>query len=216
VIDKTWWTDAGTSATIKIDGLNQAMTYNFVFFASRSATDTKDRTTQYTINGNSAYLNATNNTTQTTQLNNVAPDANGAVYITIQNAATSTYGYLGALVIQAANSFNAPIVVTGRAGTASGLTTDLTTENKATIFPNPFVGDVQLSLSLSQAVEKLGVRVVDMSGRAVYAKQFSGLQQGVNTISLGLNGGQLGAGVYFVEVFGLPGGKVQTFRILKK
>jgi hypothetical protein len=86
------------AAQVRISGLNPAETYNFTFFASRSGSG--DRTTVYTINGQSASLNAINNTTQTATLANLVPDSTGQLILTVAAASTSTFGYLGVMTIQ--------------------------------------------------------------------------------------------------------------------
>ena len=113
VIRSTWWMGAGSTATLKIDGLSQAMAFNFVFFASRDGGGNyADRTTVYSIGNQSVSLNAINNISQTVQLSNITADENGAVFININAGGASPYGYIGALVIQGYTS--------GSTGTGGG------------------------------------------------------------------------------------------------
>jgi len=101
VMRSTWWLDVSGIGRLKIDGLNQSMSYNFVFFASRDLGGTGgDRTTRYTIGTQSVLLNAADNRYNTVVISNVKPDENGTVEITIQAGNNSVYGYIGALVIQ--------------------------------------------------------------------------------------------------------------------
>ena len=80
-----------------VSGLNPAETYNFQFFASRNASD--DRTSTYTINGDTVSLQAAGNTSNIVSLGGVTPNSSGQVTITIGHGASATYGYLGVLTI---------------------------------------------------------------------------------------------------------------------
>jgi large repetitive protein len=220
IMDKAWWVDAGTTATIEINGLNQAMTYNFVFFGSRAATDVVDRTTIYSIGSRTANLNATNNSTQTTQINQVTPDSNGAVFINITHASTSSYGYLSAMVIQAANSFNAPVVLVSadklHQGAGFGFDDSTAALNSVTAYPNPIIDDLRLKFTLNKQTDKLGLRVLNSKGGVVFLKELSNLPQGTSYSQMGLNAASLSAGVYFVEVYGFADGRVRTITIVKR
>lgn len=84
---------------ILISGLSTVnKKYNLVFFASRLAGDV--RNTIYSAGGQSVILNASNNTSNTVQINGLVPDASGNIEFTCQKDATSSFGYIGALVIQ--------------------------------------------------------------------------------------------------------------------
>jgi len=85
------------TAQLLLSGLNPAETYNFTFFASRNATD--DRTSTYTINGETVSLQAAENTNKTVALTNVAPNSAGQVTVTVGHGASATYGYLGVMSI---------------------------------------------------------------------------------------------------------------------
>ncbi|RZK45764.1 MAG: T9SS type A sorting domain-containing protein, partial [Pedobacter sp.] len=102
VIRSSYWVDRGDRAEIKVTGLNQSMVYSFVFFGSRDGGG--DRTSVYTINGQSVSLNASYNISQTVQIDQVRPDENGEIYISITLGAGSQFAYLGSLVIQAADA----------------------------------------------------------------------------------------------------------------
>ena len=101
VIRSTWWVDAGSSAKLKFGGLSQAMKYSFVFFASRDGVP--DKTSVYTINGKSVSLQAAYNVNNTVQLDDIVADENGEVELTITLGPNSSFAYLGAVVIHAAN-----------------------------------------------------------------------------------------------------------------
>ncbi|HMH34024.1 MAG TPA: PA14 domain-containing protein [Puia sp.] len=222
VIIGSWWVDAGVTAKIKIDGLNQSMMYNFVFFGSRygsSPTDASDRTTIYSIGSNTVSLNATNNTSKTVQINGMLPDSSGAVYITITKGAIAPFGYLNALVIQAANSFNAPVVILSSRPATSRMTAEsdsLDALNSVVAFPNPFSDDVRLHFGLQVPVSKLNVSVRDLTGRIIFVKQLNNLPQGSSVQELGVNANSIRSGIYLVEISGLPGGRIKVLKLIKR
>ena len=94
----------GTSNTdnLKVTGLNQTLKYNFVFFASHD--DGQSGLTNYTINGQTVTLQATDNINKTVQINNISPDNTGSVTISVAKASTGIYSFLSSLVIQSYDS----------------------------------------------------------------------------------------------------------------
>ena len=73
--------------------------YRFTFFASRDGGG--DRTTTCRINGESVSLNAAYNTNQTVTLDEVYPDASDEILLELVTPASSSFGYLNALVLEA-------------------------------------------------------------------------------------------------------------------
>jgi predicted esterase len=232
VIRSTWWLDVSSTATLTIDGLSQAMRYNFVFFGSRDGNgDNGDRTTTYSIGGNSVSLNCTDNISRTVQLNNVAPDQNGSVEIQIKAGGQSAYGYIGALVIQAANSADTATAVTPFSRTANtgkpknttaaatavaaAVQPALVGDNTVKAYPNPFVSDITLRLSMEKAVDKLNVVLTDLSGNRLMLKELRNVPQGISQYQLNLGNINLAHGLYFIRVLGMPGGKDTVLRVMK-
>ncbi|HMH20626.1 MAG TPA: fibronectin type III domain-containing protein [Puia sp.] len=238
VLAETWWLDVGGTASIKLDGLSQASAYNLVFFASRDGGGQfADRTTVYSVGSQSVSLNAINNINQTVTLPNVKADENGAIQIDIRAGGVSPYGYIGALVIQSfatdpAVGPGGGTTTTGGGGSQAGFlattgtafndsaratatATNLATgRSGASIYPNPFVDDVALKLTLDQPVEKATVRVSDIAGRPVFVKELRSLPAGSSQYNLGLNGASMAPGVYFVQIMG-PGLAIKTIKIVK-
>ncbi len=96
-IRSAYWSNSNQQSLL-ISGLNPSNKYNFTFFGSRAATD--NRTTIYTIGGNSVELNAANNTQNTISVNNLSPAGDGTLTLTIKNATGSAYSYLNAMVVE--------------------------------------------------------------------------------------------------------------------
>lgn len=98
VIRSAYYTNASVQ-TMRLHGLNVANKYKITFFGSRGSVS-DDRTTVYTINGNSVSLNAANNSQNTVNLDNLQPNPDGTLDISVAKGASAAYGYLNAMVIQ--------------------------------------------------------------------------------------------------------------------
>jgi hypothetical protein len=94
------------TAQLLVGGLNPAETYNFAFFASRNVSD--DRTSTYTINGNTVSLQAAGNTSNIVSLSGIAPNLSGQVVVTVGHGANATYGYLGVMTITTTGALPPP------------------------------------------------------------------------------------------------------------
>lgn len=116
---RTCYFTTNVNQTIRIYGLNSSYKYNFTFFGSRGSVN-DDRTTIYTINGNSVSLNAANNTQNTVTLSNLQPATDGTLILTLQKGPSSAYGYLNAMVIESIyDDGNVPAKPRNLTGTAS-------------------------------------------------------------------------------------------------
>jgi hypothetical protein len=211
----------GVTATVTFSGLNQTNLYNFVFYGG--ATFSNTGTTVYQIGSQAATLNSLNNTTNTATLYSIKPDSSGSVTISIYS--TQGYCFTNSITIQAMLS---PEFANGNGGGGGGgnavvihsiaLESETANEseaNKLTSFPNPFVDDVTLKFGLKQNVAKFTVAVTDLSGRTVYRKEFYNAAAGTWQQRLGINGRSLNAGMYIVQVLGIPGEKPKTFKLVK-
>ena len=211
---------------LRIDGLNQAMRYNFVFFGG-----CKDRgngqTTTYTIGDESVQLNAKNNTMNTIQINNVQPDANGSVLISLTPSIIGGFGYITSLTIQATPSPPGG-EISGRRTTAGEKSANASVAVNSNIdleehsgnaivgaYPNPFVNDIVLKLSLNKKTEKLVVLLRDVSGKTLFSTTLTNLPKGTSERKLGLDGSKLPRGVYGIQVVGLPNSKSAGIIVVK-
>lgn len=230
VMRASYYCDKGVVARLRIDGLSQVKKYNFIFFGSRNGSG--DRTTLYTINGQTASLNAAFNTTQTTQLNSIAPDENGSIFIDITNGTASQFGYLNGMIIQGYNAtpgssgmgVSNSLTLNNRAGESlvqatnqrqRSIREDATEKSVVSVFPNPFTDAVTVQAPVRTKISLLSVKITDMSGRVISLRQFRNVpagtwQQQISLKDLGLN-----IGTYFMQVDGLPGQNAQVVKILK-
>lgn len=220
VISSTYWVDINVEGQLRIKGLNLAKRYNFVFFASRDGSG--DRTSNYTINTTTVSLNAAFNTTQTVQINDIAPDANGEVLIKVAAGGTSIYGYIGALVIQSyspeSNQLDPSLVMAKNASpflTGQLLNTTAVSNVALTkVYPNPFDSQVTLDLSNSgKSSSDLTVSIFDMNGRVLFTRQLAGIS-GTQRVTLNLGTTQIPAGPCLLKV--MDGDKlVKTVKLIK-
>ena len=97
VMRSYFWTNNST-ARIRVEGLIPGQNYNFIFLGSRNAGG--NRSTDYTINGETKSHNAANNTNNTSEFTNIEATPSGDVTIDIRKSSGSSFGYLNALVVE--------------------------------------------------------------------------------------------------------------------
>ena len=83
---------------IKISGLNSAKQYNLVIAGSKN--EGVGASASYDVSGQIVELNARYNTDQTANLNNLVPDANGEILMTITRTGNAPFTFLNGLVIE--------------------------------------------------------------------------------------------------------------------
>ncbi|MBX2923289.1 MAG: fibronectin type III domain-containing protein [Chitinophagaceae bacterium] len=221
VMRSTWWVDIGQVAQLKVSGLSQNMSYRFLFFASRTGTTT--RIVNYSINGRIAKLKANQNTSETITIDEVYADSNGEVLIIIYGE-TGSFGYIGGLVISGAKRSSNPVegggaaFRTGRNDAPKAqeemIVAPESGNNTIAAYPNPFVDDVTIKLSLKQEAKAI-IKVLDMNGKVVMVKDIGNVPKGTWQYTLGLNNkGYLPQGVYFIQVQGL-GLNFRPLKVLK-
>lgn len=94
-------------ATVSLTGLNPSLTYDFVFFGSRTGV-TDNRETAYAVSGataSTAYLNTAANTSNVAVVSGIAPTASGTIAINVSagpnNSNATKFYYLAAMKIDA-------------------------------------------------------------------------------------------------------------------
>jgi hypothetical protein len=158
-------------------------------------------------------------------INNVLPDDNGEVEITISGE-NNNYGYLNGLIISGGKKPSDPIdgapgpVFRENNGSATTTSTDVADnsslqKSKVNVYPNPFRDDVLIKLNMARNTPKVVIRVTDMSGRVVAIKELTNVPKGISQQSPGLNSSNLAPGIYIIQVLGLEGETLPPVRILK-
>lgn len=90
--------DNGPPKTVRIGGLDRAKLYNLEFVGSQN--EGVIATAQYSSGTQVSTLDARYNTTRSANLNNLAPDVNGQIIVTILRVNNAAFTYLNALVIE--------------------------------------------------------------------------------------------------------------------
>jgi hypothetical protein len=203
VMEGSFWTDPGIVATLKFSNLSFLKKYSFVFFGSRNATG--NRTAIYSIGASSVQLNASLNTSQTVQINDITPDPDGSVTVTMVTASGASFAYLNAIIIQAIpNPGGAGRMAKDESAMSEG---DETTTN---VYPNPFRDrlTVEMSKPLSGTTR---VQVVNALGVEVYNDVI--IQDQLSVIELNLGDG-LANGMYLLKVQNV--GKTINYRLIRE
>ena len=211
VMRSSYWLDAGNTAQLRVSGLSLSKGYNFVFFASRNGGG--NRTTIYKIGTQSVSLNASYNTSQTVQINNVTADALGEIYIDIDLDDNASFGYLGALIIQAydVDQGNARIAnVKKKPGLVEeNIENQLTFEEEFAVFPNPFERGVIIR---GITDEVLSISMHSITGALLYENTRPNLKG--NGMEIDFTSQRLQPGTYFLKV--KTKNDLKVVRILKK
>lgn len=206
VIESFYYNEVAVQTRIKLSGLAPSYSYNLVFFASRNGGG--NRSTNYTVNGNTIILNAAYNISNTVQFTGVLPDSNGEIFIDLESAPGSVYAYLNALTIQA---YSTP----GHSGGGARMAANEETLSRVvTAYPNPFTDDSKLYIGIeSSESQDVQVSLLAPTGAQLYAKKES-IQAANNIVELDFSGNPLKNGLYLVKV--VMKEKTEIVRVIKK
>src|SRR6218665_526467 len=226
VIKQTWWLDISGTGMLRIDGLSQAKTYNFTFFASRDAGGASvDRTTTYKVEDKTTSLNAANNISQTAKITGIKADENGSVLITINAGGLSTYGYIGAMVIESYNATTiteegaSDLVARGNGTTetvvvakqdAPAVTTvparalvekeKIILETLVEAYPNPFSSALSVKVRIAEKASNAVLILSDFAGRVVYTQTLGDVPQGEYIYRLPSSTLNMPKGIYILSL----------------
>jgi len=206
---------------------------------------TPDRTCVYSIGNKTVSLNAANNINNTVQISNIIPDEDGSVMIEIKAGGASPFAYIGALVIDSyvagiisesngssslitimqKGTENVPVVPNSnlKPGESTLKLTKMNVQkpvsssldNIITAYPNPFISDFVLKISLEEEVDKVQLMVLDATGKVVHTRELKKLLRGENMFRIELGNGILAEGLYFVQIIGLSRERPRTIKLLK-
>ncbi|HEX9512009.1 MAG TPA: T9SS type A sorting domain-containing protein [Puia sp.] len=237
VMKTFYYNSQGDTARIRIDGLSRTGIFNFGFYAG-TIFNNAPTVGVYQIGNQIVSLNAYNNTTNMVFISGVKPDSNGSVFITFYTDATTPYAMWTSLTIQGMPSPD--VIAADSAGTAgvisSSVTRRLVTVTGANLldasavnaldssasqrlntslaaYPNPFVDNVTVKFGFRQNVGRFTLVVTDDAGRVVQKQEFNNAVAGQWQQTLNL--GNLTRGVYFIQLYGLPGKKAQSIKLVK-
>jgi hypothetical protein len=125
--DAVYGDNSNPTGVVTFSFLNPAKTYNFEIFGSRKDV-TDNRETQYTASGSntaSTTLNPSSNASITTTINDILPDTNGIITLTVNkgtnNANSSGFYYLNALKISEKTPVQPDVLMNCEDGTTNRL-----------------------------------------------------------------------------------------------
>ncbi len=202
---------AGAHASMKITGLNQSLAYNLTVFSS--AIDLMDYNTRFTANGKQVtWLNAYYNTKGTSTIFNVVPDQNGEIRLDVDAGPNSSYGLLGAMVIQgftpsspgaipgSLQSLNQNVKVAAdqpAMSTANNNTSTVFAD--VTAFPNPFVNQLNIDMTMNRNSSVI-LEVFNLNGQRVYGEMLSQIPKGRSTLRINTGGSITIPGYYIIRL----------------
>jgi hypothetical protein len=235
VMAESYYTETDT-ARMKISGLDQAKQYSFTFFGSRASGGT--RVTAYAIGTKVVTLDANDNRSNTVTIENVKPDGNGEIIITVYTALN--YGYLNAMVINAfppEDSSGLQSLPNYGGGVMSNVRTTgigvmgalaptvqpaavqhhnddgvdgITVENA---YPNPFSSYINLSIRQQQEARIL-IRLLDGNGRLILVKDLGRRGSGVYQERIDVGNRVLGNGLYLLQILS-ESKPVKTIKLIR-
>jgi hypothetical protein len=207
IMQTNWYVhnNTPTPGVFEVTGLDNTKAYNFKFFGSREdPTGTTNRNTNYTIGTTTVTLNASNNTTQTVNINNVTP-TNGKIVVTVKYGTDATFGYLNAMEISEGTG-------SGASSTAMAAE-EPESKNSVTVHPVPF--DNKLTLTFTEKVEgKISVLVSDIHGRKYFYRDDYELREG-GTIDIDLSASGVPRGLHVIRIQSTSGYN-KTFHVVKE
>lgn len=228
VIRSTWWLDISEVGQLKVSGLNQSLAYTFIFFASREGTGNRTTLyTVNGSSASLNAANNISQTVQIDNVR-PDENGEAIITISVPSGSQYGYigsmviqGYHSPAITVDGNSggnsggrvMNDYIVsqqlennngLTESAENSAAVARNIEAADKlgaaeVTIYPNPFVNYINVSLNLLENQEKVSIRVLDVTGKPVIVKDITGLQKGVSVQRVTLPA-TLPVGVYLVQV----------------
>ncbi|MEP6682728.1 MAG: T9SS type A sorting domain-containing protein, partial [Parafilimonas sp.] len=226
VISQSYGLFPGQLAYLKLSGLNLNMNYDLTFFASSRAYG--DVNVAYIVNGKTVMLDASLNTTGTITMYGVVPDENGEINITVApGTATSQFGLIGALIIQAHNkpvltlpqqpqSFVNAIASSSSVQSIQKLVSQnvVNTFDNINAYPNPFISNFTVSFKLPKA-DNVQIEMYNTSGQLVYQRRFENLSAGNNSLKITLQN-SLPSGMYMIKLTSVNAKTSKVLKLIKQ
>lgn len=232
VMSVCYYVDKGDTAGITFSGLNQSMAYSFIFFASRQGGGDKV-IGAYTINGKTVELNGQNNISETVRIDNVVPDENGEIRLSINAAPSGQLGYINGLVIEAASrpqpeggqQGSQGMMMARNSGAGSNTNVALIDDQAKTAgtdhitienaYPNPATSFMNVLVKNDGKPEKVVVKLFDASGRIIMAKPGLELPSGTQLLRVDFNPG-IRPGIYILQIATPDNRNVKVIKVIKQ
>jgi predicted esterase len=217
----------GTTATVKFSNLDQSKRYRVGFSGSNNNWAPSYNTT-YSIGNRTVYLSGLYNTTKAVYIDGVIPNVNGEITANISTTSDASSGLLDAIVLQAytyvagGSVTDNPVAsqaIRVNTGTAadSAARRDSVVRTPADLkaYPNPFSDYLNLQVQSANTIDKLDIQIFDSNGKIMFAKVFSSVPSGTNTIRISTAEANLQQGIYFMRVHSSDGSTNSMIKLIK-
>lgn len=224
VLAKEYITFPGQIGGFLFSNLDVNMKYDITFMPSINIW--ADNTTFYAVGKDTVIMSATLNATHVVTMLGESPDSKGNIQIWMGLYGASQQGTVNAMVINGYNpsTLSAPPAPVGTGGSNKTVTAasanryaapaQLNGDSVVVAFPNPFATSFTLSVPAEQN-DKVTVMIYDLKGSAVYQKEFSNLNQGVNYLKIEPQWATQ-SGVYLVRMISSNGlSKYKVIKVVK-
>ena len=191
-----------------LSGLSANTTYTIKFMSDSKwwAPQPDNGSTQFTINGVSKTLYAQNNTTTTADFANLTADANGEIAFTLSIPAGGQVGYLNCMEIDATSNVQTlngtQAMVTDVTNHQLALTSDGANKGsiQANIYPNPYVDNLAIDMTLQKSAPVMMIEITDLSGKRLYTETRKEVPQGKNLIRINTRNSISLPGIYILKM----------------
>ncbi len=184
VMQSNYWVDAAQTSQVKFSNLDHRKKYRIGCFGS--ATWYGFFNAAYTIDGTTLYLNSHNNNSKVVYFEDVTPNSDGEIILSIAPDAGTPYCFTAAITIESydtGGTQTGPIAGKGNPdtnfaqqaneGELNRLAPNNNSENliqSIKVYPNPFINNLKVDLALSSKVKQVAMVLYDANGRMVYQK----------------------------------------------
>lgn len=221
VMFTNYWTDAGQISEAKFTNLDQRKTYRIGVFNSVDLSGSY--TGVYTINGISKAINGRLNNFKMIYFDNVKPDENGEIYISVTPDDISAYCFTSAFTLE---GYDTPMEdQQGSSMTRTGIQGDVVSVENITnnvssalpkvlhlsAYPNPFVNSLSAEIDIPSDVKQMTLSLFDMDSRLLWKKEVSGVV-GKQNVSIPISH-LLAPGSYLLKL--ASDKDIQTIKLIK-
>jgi len=202
VIRGQFYVQTPDSAVLILSGLSLSSAYDLVFFNSWQS-PFAPAVASFTVNGITTTLNASNNSSLTSQINNLLPNPNGIISIVIKAAPGSMFGIISAMIIQAhpipPNLPNVSIADFFKDRFSFSPSYSSQPEPQATVYPVPFTNNLNINLK-STVRGQFRISIFNLNGELLFDEANQALEIGENYKNINSNLSALQSGVYILRI----------------
>ncbi len=185
VMYTNYWTDAGQVSQAKFTNLDQRKTYRIGIFNSVDLSGSYVGV--YTINGVSKEINGRLNNFKMLYIDNVKPDENGEIYISVSPDDASAYCFTSAFTLE---GYDTPAEdsqgsqssqQSGTQGEIVSLLPQSSMGNRdvpkvlgLSAYPNPFVNSLSAIVDIPAGVKEVSLSLYDIDSRLIWKQEING------------------------------------------